>query len=163
MSDTDARQVSPPGAAGEFTGASALATGTSAAGLPTGGRLEELSLGDLAGQMTADMGTLIRQELALAKVELKEEAAKAGKGAGMFGGAGFTGYLAAVLLSFAAAWGLAEVMAAGFAFLLVGGLYALVAAALFASGRKRFKSVHGPQQTMQTVREDAQWARNRKS
>jgi hypothetical protein len=88
--------------------------------------------------MTSDLSTLFRQEVALAKVELKEEATKAGKGAGMFGGTAFAGYLAVVLLSFAAAWGLAEVMATGLGFLVMGALYAIVGGALFVAGRRKW-------------------------
>jgi hypothetical protein len=113
--------------------------------------------------MTSDLSTLFRQEVALAKVELKEEATKAGKGAGMFGGTAFAGYLAVVLLSFAAAWGLAEVMATGLGFLVMGALYAIVGGALFVAGRRKMESIHGPQRTVQTVKEDTQWVREQMS
>lgn len=124
---------------------------------------EDQSLGQLVGRMTSDLSTLFRQEIELAKVELREEVAKAGKGAGMFGGAGFAGYMAILLLSFAGAWGLAELMAAGLAFLIVGALYAVVAAGLLLVGRRKLKSIRGPQQTVKTVKEDVQWAREQMS
>jgi hypothetical protein len=124
---------------------------------------EEQSLGELFGRMTSDLSVLFRQEIDLAKVEIKEEATKAGKGAGMLGGTAFTGYMALLLLSFAAAWGLAEVIAPGFAFLVMGALYAVVAGVLFSVGRKELKLVHGPEKTVQTVKEDAQWAREQMS
>jgi uncharacterized membrane protein YqjE len=120
---------------------------------------EELSLGELVGRMSSDLSALFRQEMELAKVELKEEAAKASKGVGLFGGAGLAGYMTLVLLSFAAAWGLAEAVAAGWAFLIVGAVWAVAAAVLFTSGRKRFQAVHGPQQTKETVKEDVAWVR----
>src|SRR5205085_9892175 len=72
-------------------------SGTAAIGEP--------SLGELIGNITEDMSLLMRKEIALAKAELREEAVKAGKGAGMFGGAGFAAYLTVVLLSFAAVFG----------------------------------------------------------
>lgn len=167
MSDTAGRRVQPPsvppGPPGTAVGARAIPPGSpppAPAGLTTA---DDASLGDLMGRITSDLGTLFHQEFALAKVELKEEAAKAGKSAGMLGGAAFSGYMAVLLLSIAAAWGLAEVMAPGFAFLVTGALYAVVAGVLFATGRKKMKSVHGPQQTVQTAKEDAQWARNLKN
>ena len=73
-------------------------------------QVEETSVGELIGNISDDLSQLFRQEVELAKVELKEEAAKAGKAAGMLGGAGFAGYLAVVLLSFALVFGLANVM-----------------------------------------------------
>jgi hypothetical protein len=134
-------------------------SGASEAPLPP----EDQSIGQLFGRMSSDLSALFRQEIELAKVEIKEEATKAGKGIGMFGGAGFAGYLAVLLLSLAAAWGLAELVAVGFAFLVVGGFYAMVAGGLFMIGRRKLKSVHGPQQTVQTVKEDVQWAHEQMS
>ena len=51
-----------------------------------------MSVGQLIGDVTRDLSTLMRQELALAQAELKREAAKSGKAAGALGGAGFAGY-----------------------------------------------------------------------
>ncbi len=161
MSDTGARRIEPIG--------SAMPTGTGAvvvtppAASTTTARPEDLSLGELVGRMSSDLSTLFRQEIALAKVEMKEEATKAAKGAGMFGGTALAGYMALLLLSFAAAWGLAEVMPTGVAFLIVGLVYAIAAAVLFMAGRKEIKSVHGPEKTVQTLKEDAQWAREQKN
>lgn len=163
MSDTGARYTGPPGLPGGGPGTRSMPTSGRTPSPAQTTRPDDLTLGELLGRMTSDLSTLFRQEVALAKVELKGEATKAAKGAGMFGGAGSTAYMAVLLLSFAAVWGLAEVMATGFAFLVIGGLYALVAAALFASGRKKLRSVHGPQQTVETVKEDAQWARDLKN
>ncbi len=124
---------------------------------------EDQSLGRLVGRMSSDLSALFRQEIALAKEELREEAVKAGKGAGMLGGAGFAGYMAVLLLSFGAAWGLAELVAPGFAFLIVGALFAIAAGLLFQIGRRKLKSVHGPTETVQTVKEDVEWAHEQMS
>ncbi|MET0844068.1 MAG: phage holin family protein, partial [Mycetocola sp.] len=67
------------------------------------GRTE--SLGQLLGEVSKDISTLFRQEVELAKAELSESAKKAGKGAGMFGGAGVAGLMALVFLSVALWWG----------------------------------------------------------
>lgn len=120
----------------------------------------EPSLGELFGSLTHDMSSLVRSELELAKVELKEEAGKAGKAAGMLTGGALAGYLAVTLLAFAAAWGLAEVIDAGFAFLVVGLVVGAVAAVLATQGRARMKTVNPvPEQTVATLEEDARWAR----
>ena len=124
----------------------------------------DASLGELFSAMTAELSHLFHQELELAKVEMKEEATKAGKGVGMWSGTAVSGLLALLLLSFAAAWGLAEVMPTAVGFVIVGVVYAVVGAFLFVRGRQELKKVHPvPQQTVETLKEDAAWARAQKS
>jgi uncharacterized membrane protein YqjE len=124
----------------------------------------DASLGELFSRLTKDFSQLVSTQVELAKVELKEEVAHAGKGAGMLAGGAFAGYLAVLLLSFAAAWGLAAVMPTGWAFLLVGVVWAVVAAVLAKSGREQFRAVHPvPPQTQQSLKEDVEWARQQKS
>jgi uncharacterized membrane protein YqjE len=124
-------------------------------------QVEETSVGELIGNISDDLSQLFRQEVELAKVELKEEAAKAGKAAGMLGGAGFAGYLAVVLLSFALVFGLANVMDAGWAALIVAVIWAIVGAVLYSSGRKKLKTVDPtPHRTVDTLKEDAKWLKN---
>jgi hypothetical protein len=121
----------------------------------------QTSIGDLIGNISNDLSQLFRQEVDLAKAELKQEAAKAGKAAGMLGGAGFAGYLAVVLLSFAAVFGLANVMDAGWAALIVAVIWAIIGAVLYTTGRKQLKSVDPvPHRTVDTIKEDAQWLKN---
>ena len=79
----------------------------------TGRDVSRASVGELIGEVTRDLSTLMRQELALAKAEVKEEAVKAARAGGMLGAAGFAGYMVLLFASIAAWWGLAEVMAAG--------------------------------------------------
>jgi uncharacterized membrane protein YqjE len=121
------------------------------------------SLGDLLGRLTTDFSQLVSTQVELAKVELKEDVAKAGKGAGMYGGAAVTGLLAVLLLSFAAAWGLAEVMPAGVAFLIIGLVWAVVAAVLFLSGRSHMSDLSPLSDTQATVKEDVRWAKRQMS
>jgi putative superfamily III holin-X len=134
---------------------------------PNGGRSRDasnVSAGKLVTDVTNDISTLFRQEIALAKAELKEEAVKAGKGAGMFGGAAGAGYFALIFLLLAAMFGLGEVMALGWAALIVAGVLLIAAAVLALRGRSTVQSVHpAPTQTVETLKEDVQWARNRKS
>jgi len=131
---------------------------------PSKPKQAEKSLGDLFGDLSSEFTDLLRAQLELAKVELRSEARKAGQTAGFFGGAIVAAYMALVLLSFAVAWGLANVMDAGWAFLIVGAVYAIVAAILFVRGRDRAREVHPiPQQTVDSVKEDVQWARQKLS
>jgi hypothetical protein len=119
------------------------------------------SLGALMSEISKDLSTLMRQEVELAKVELKEEVAKAGKGAGMLGAAGFAGYLFIVLLSFAAAYGLGSQIGYGWGTLIVAAIWAVIGAVLFVLGRSRLRRVSPkPERTIQTLKEDAQWARH---
>ncbi|HET6533008.1 MAG TPA: phage holin family protein [Actinoplanes sp.] len=123
--------------------------------------VENVSIGELIGNISNDLSQLFRQEVELAKAELKEEAAKAGKAGGMLGGAAFAGYLAVLLLSLALVWGLENVMDTGWAALIVGLLWAIVGAVLFVSGRKKLKTVDPvPRRTAETLKEDAQWLKN---
>ena len=124
-------------------------------------QVAETSIGELIGDISNDLSQLFRQEVELAKAEIKQEASKAGKAAGMLGGAGFAGYLAVVLLSFAVVFGLANVMDAGWAALIVAVIWAVIGAVLYVTGRKRLKTVDPvPRRTVDTIKEDAQWLKN---
>ena len=119
------------------------------------------SLGQLLGEVTKDISTLFRQEVELAKAEVKAEASKAGKAAGMLGAAGFAGYLAVVLLSFALVFGLSNLMDAGWAALIVAAIWGVIGAVLYMNGRKKLKDVDPtPHRTVDTIKEDAQWLKN---
>ncbi|HEX4255846.1 MAG TPA: phage holin family protein [Streptosporangiaceae bacterium] len=112
------------------------------------------SVGELVGHVAQDLSTLMRQELDLAKAEVKQEVTKTAKGAGMLGGAGFAGYMVVLFGSIALWWGLANLMDQGWAALVVTGLWAVIAAVLFVVGRARLKQVNPkPEQTVETVKE----------
>lgn len=114
----------------------------------------DTSVGQLIGEVTNDLSTLLRQELELAKAEVKLEATKSGKAVGMLGGAGFAGYMVALFLSIALWWALANVMDEGWAALIVAALWAVIAAVLASVGRKRLRAVNPkPERTIQTVKE----------
>jgi len=123
----------------------------------------DASLGQLFGELTSQMSNLFRQELELAKVEAKQELGQAGKGAGMLAGAGIAAWIALVLVSFALAWLLNQAMNRALAFLIVGLLWAVVAAVLAARGRRTIKQVEPLPQTMTTLKEDVEWAKAQKS
>lgn len=117
-------------------------------------------LGELLRTVTSDLSTLFRQELALAKVEIKEDARQAGKIGGMFGAGAVGALMALLFLSFALAWLLDQVMPRALAFLIVGVVYAVVAAVLFLRGRDQTKQFDPtPEQTIETLKEDVQWAK----
>jgi uncharacterized membrane protein YqjE len=123
--------------------------------------VKETSVGELIGNISNDLSQLFRQEVELAKVELKEEAAKAGKAAGMLGAAGFAGYLVVILLTGALVAALSNVMDPGWAALIVAVLWGIVGAVLYANGRKKLKTVDPtPRRTVDTLKEDAQWLKN---
>ena len=112
------------------------------------------SVGDLIGEVTRDLSTLMRQELALAKAEVRQEAAKAARAGGMLGAAGFAGYMVLLFASVAVWQGLAEVMASGWAALIVTAVWGLAGAVLFVLGRQRMREVNPkPEQTVETVSE----------
>jgi hypothetical protein len=120
----------------------------------TGQDISNTSVGEMIGQVTQDLSLLMRQELDLAKAEVKQEITKAGKAAGLLGGAGFAGYMVLLFGSIAAWWGLANVMDQGWAALIVTGVWAVVGALLFAVGRGRMKQVDPkPELTVETVKE----------
>ncbi|WP_410814546.1 phage holin family protein [Micromonospora sp. 067-2] len=114
----------------------------------------QASVGDLLGDVTRDLSTLMRQEVELAKAELREEASQAGKAGGMFGGAGLAGFLAILFVSYAAWWGLSNAMDQGWAALIVAVVWAAVAAGLFLNARSQLKQARGVlPRTKQTARE----------
>ena len=125
---------------------------------------DDTSLGDLFSRLTEDLSRLVRDEVELAKTEISETVGNV-KTAGLsIGAAGVLGIMAFVLLSFAAAWGLAEVLATGAAFLIVGGAYGLVALVLVALARQRLKAATPvPEQTVETLKEDVAWAKQQMS
>ena len=124
----------------------------------------EKSLGQLFGDLSSEFTGLLQTQLELVKVELRDDVQQVGKTAGMFGGAAAAGYFALLLLSFAAAWGLATVMNAGLAFLIVGLVYAIASGVLYAQARTRAKSLDlVPTQTVASFKEDMEWARQKLS
>ncbi|MDI5975680.1 phage holin family protein [Amycolatopsis magusensis] len=116
--------------------------------------VSDVSVGELMSNVMRDLSTLVRQEVTLAKAELKTEAAKAGKGAGLLSGAGFAGYMVLLFLSLALWWALANVMDQGWAALIVAGLWAVAGGVLLATGRRELRRVKPkPEQTVETLQQ----------
>ncbi|WP_226760759.1 phage holin family protein, partial [Arthrobacter sp. SO3] len=116
-------------------------------------KAETSSLGDLLGEVTRDMSTLMRQEVELAKVELKQSATRAGKGSGMLAGAGVAGHFVLLFLSLALWWALGNVMGLGWSGVVVAIIWGIVAAVLAAMGRKELNAIKGMPQTAETLQE----------
>ena len=123
---------------------------------------QDRSLGELVAEATRDFSSLMHKEVALAKAEIKHEVAAAGKGAGLFGGAGISGLLAVVFLSVALAYGIAGLLdvSVGWGFLAVGLLYLAVAAVMGLLGKKKISQVGPPERTIETVKDDIEWAKH---
>jgi uncharacterized membrane protein YqjE len=127
-----------------------------------GNELRSQSTGDLVKQLSAQTTTLVRQEIELAKAELTEKGKAAGQGAGMFGGAAVVGLLALGTLTALILALLDKAMEFWVAALIVTVLYGAIAAALAMTGRDRVKQgmPPAPEQTVETVKEDVQWAKS---
>ncbi|GAA3341088.1 hypothetical protein GCM10017714_23590 [Curtobacterium pusillum] len=110
-------------------------------------------LGELLSDVSRDLSSLFRQEVALAKAELTDSAKKAGKAGGMFGGAGLTALFALLFLSIAAWWGLGYLVGNAWSALIIAAIYAIVAAVLALRGRKEIKEIKGAPQTIETAKE----------
>lgn len=112
---------------------------------------EERSIGELMGDVTRDLSVLVRQELDLAKAELRESAKQAGKGSGLLAGAGVAGFLLLLFISIAAWWGLGYLIGNAWSGLVVAVVWGAVAAVLVSSGRSELARVRGLPATAETV------------
>jgi hypothetical protein len=127
--------------------------------------LRERPIGEVAKELTSDLSLLVRQEIDLAKAEMTEKGRTAAPGLGMFGGAGIvaicaagaiTAFLVLVFSLFLPDWAAA---------LIVGGALLAVALVLIKQGKERIAEAGKPvpEQTIETVKEDVEWARTRAS
>lgn len=156
-------------------GSTGMSSGGASVAGPSSNQPADQSVGQLLADISTDMSTLMRQELELAKAELRQEAAvatatakeegtKAGKAAGMFGAAGYLGHFAFLFLSLALWWLIQDILdnSWGWAFLIMAVLYGIIAAVLAMSGKKKMKEVDfsrlsqvnpKPEQTIETLQE----------
>jgi hypothetical protein len=110
------------------------------------------SIGELLSDVSQDITTLLRQEVELAKAEIKQSASRAGKGAGMLAGAGVAGHLVLLFISIAAWWGIGDSTGHGWSALIVAVIWLIIGAVLAALGRTELKAVNGVPQTASTVK-----------
>lgn len=111
------------------------------------------SVGDLISDIAENLSTLVRQETELAKAEIKQSATRAGKGAGMLGGAGVAGYFVLLFLSVALWWLIGHWLGLGWSALIVAGIWAVIAAVLASMGRTELKHVQGMPRTVETAKQ----------
>jgi Putative Actinobacterial Holin-X, holin superfamily III len=116
-------------------------------------KADNASLGELLGDVTRDLSTLMRQEVELAKAEVKQSATKAGKGGGMLAGAGVAGHFVLLFLSLALMFALGALMPLGWAAVIVAVIWGIIAAVLASIGRKELKQIKGIPQTSETLSE----------
>jgi hypothetical protein len=125
---------------------------------PEPNQTPERSLGQLVADASADLSSIMRSEIELVKVEVKNDVSQAGKGAGMFAGAAVLGLYGFGLLLLAGAWGL---VAAGLpvwlGLLIVAVLLFVIAAVLALIGKKAMAKVKGkPEKTIENARQAVQ-------
>lgn len=122
---------------------------------------QDKPLGELFGDMSRQVQDLLKKEVELAKIETKSEMAKAGKAGAMFGAAGVVGFVALILVAFAAAWALAEAIPPGLAFLAVGLLFAVICGILALQGKKNLETFKpAPEQAIRSISRDLKAAKD---
>ena len=109
------------------------------------------SLGTVLGDITANISTLLQQEIALAKAELRQTGTRAGKGIGLFVGAGVAGLLLLVFISVSAWWGLGRYIENQWSALVVAAVWAGIALILFLLGRTELRRIQGLPNTTETL------------
>jgi hypothetical protein len=125
--------------------------------------VERHSVGELVGQATEQLSTLVRQELALAREELAEKGRRAGRGGGLLGAAGAVGYVGLMALSATGAAALSLAVPAWAAALIVTGVLFAIAAVLAATGRAQLRRAKPPTpaRAMDSVRADVEEIKGR--
>jgi putative superfamily III holin-X len=131
---------------------------------PPEDELRDRPIGDLVKQLAGQTSTLVRQEIDLAKAEMSQKASIAGKGAGLLGGAAVVGLLAAGALTACVILALSEVIPDWLAALIVAVVLGAIAAVLALQGRNRIRAATPPvpEQTVETVKEDVEWAKTQR-
>jgi len=125
--------------------------------------LRDRSIGELLKQLATETSTLVRQEFQLARAELEQKGRKAGPGIGMVGAAGVAALLALGTLTAFLVLALDGVLPNWAAALVVGIGWAIVAGVLYLVGKERVQEAGSPvpEQTVETLKEDVQWAKTR--
>lgn len=110
------------------------------------------SVGELVGEVSRDLSTLMRQELELARAELADSAKRAAAGAGLLGASAYGAMMTLLFLSIALWWALGTLVGGGWSGVIVAVLWAIVAGALYSVGRQRLQTVRGAPRTVETVK-----------
>ncbi|MEU9144724.1 phage holin family protein [Streptomyces sp. NPDC048349] len=121
-----------------------------------GARGAERTLGQLVASATAEMSALVHDEIALAKVEIKQDVKRAGIGSGAAIVAGVLVLFSLPVLSFAAAYGIHNLgLGLAWSFLIVGGAFWLLAGLVGLLAVVKFKKVKPPVKTIESVKQTA--------
>ena len=125
--------------------------------------LRERPLGEIARDLTRDVSLLVRQEVELAKAEMAQKGRVAAPGLGMIGGAGVVGLMSAGALTGCLILVLSIFLPEWLSALIVGAVLAAVAYLLVKQGKERVGDAGAPvpEQTIETVKEDVEWAKTR--
>jgi tetrahydromethanopterin S-methyltransferase subunit C len=123
--------------------------------------MRERPIGELVKELAGQTSTLVRQEIQLAQAEISAKGKLAGRGAGMLAGAAVAGLLALIALTAVLIAALDTALPLWLAALIVTVLWAVIGAVLAARGRKELQQATPPvpEQTIETVKEDIQWAK----
>lgn len=114
----------------------------------------ERTLGQLVADATRDISDIVRAEIALAKAELGQDLKNGALAGGMFGVAGYLGFLASITAVIALGYALTETgLPAWAAFLIVTGTLLLVAGVLILVGRSRIRRLGPPERAIRSTRE----------
>lgn len=125
---------------------------------------DDRSLGELFSELAGETGNLIRQEVALAQVELSQKATKVGKNVGYLVVGGAVAYAGVLALLTALIIGLGSIIGYGYAALIVGVVVAVAAVIMIMSAVNALKNVDiAPRQTVETIKEDAKWLKDQVS
>jgi hypothetical protein len=125
---------------------------------------DERSLGELFSELAAETGTLVRQEVALAQAEVTAKATRVGKNVGYLAVGGAVGYAAMLSILAGVVLGLSYFMPAWIAAVLVGLLVGAVAFFVISSALEELKNTNlKPEESVESIKEDAQWLKNQVS
>ncbi|HEY3534974.1 MAG TPA: phage holin family protein [Pedococcus sp.] len=121
----------------------------------------ERTIGQLVADATHDLSSIVHNEIALAKTELKNDAKAAGKGAAMFGAAAFVGLLGLIFLFHSVARVIAIWLPVWAGYLITTGLLFLIAGILALVGRKSVSGVKGkPERTIRNAQDTISTVKN---
>lgn len=124
----------------------------------------EPTLGALFASASRDLSSLVRNEIELAKAELRDDVKAAGTGAGLFGAAAFLGLLATVLISVAIGFALVKLgLVAWLAFLIVAVVYLAIAGVLVLVGVRKVKGVKAPEKSIDAAKDTVAALKGQKS
>src|SRR3954469_6952369 len=131
----------------------AMAAAVDATHTPSEQKAATTSLGELVTEVTRDLSTLMRQELELAKAELRTSAKRATKGVALLGVAGYAAMMTILFLSIALWWALGTLIGGGWSGVVVAVIWAIIGAIFYAVGRREMKEVEGAPQTVESLKQ----------